>query len=114
MRRTRVTLLEYPAGGEAPTRSDFESAEDLEEHIIELESQENSSVKFRLFVVEDLSRDVIETLGARYDVDPSFFREHIVDYIWYNISESTRGCLELCSPSLSRVSGRFMLRALSC
>jgi len=38
----------------------------------------------RLFVVEDLSRDVIEGLGARYDVEPQFFRQQIFDYSWYS------------------------------
>ena len=37
-----------------------------------------------LFVVEDLSRDVIECLGVHLDVDPMLFRDHISDYIWYN------------------------------
>jgi hypothetical protein len=40
--------------------------------------------KFRLLVVEDLSSDVIELLGAHYDVEPAFFRDQIVDYAWYN------------------------------
>lgn len=98
MGRTRVTLLEYPADGEAPTRSDFKTSKDLDERILKLESEKSSSVKFRLFVVEDLSRDVIETLGSRYDVDPSFFREHLVDYIWYNISKSMHGYLRRFNP----------------
>jgi len=34
--------------------------------------------------VEDLSRDVIESLGAHYDVEPAFFRDQIFDYAWYN------------------------------
>lgn len=48
---------------------------------------ENKSVRTRLFVVEDLSRNVIEALGNHFKIDPSFFREHIVDYAWYNTSE---------------------------
>ena len=40
-----------------------------------------------LFVVEDLSRDVIECLGIRLDVDPMLFRDHISDYNWYNIRD---------------------------
>ncbi|KAF2667797.1 hypothetical protein BT63DRAFT_480711 [Microthyrium microscopicum] len=44
-------------------------------------------VRFRLFVSEDLSRRVIESLGSTYDIDPSFFREHIVDYAWYNVRD---------------------------
>lgn len=80
-------MLEYPEEAKAPKRTDFNDSEMLQESLKELDSQQDSSVKFRLFVVEDLSREVIETLGAHYDVDPSFFREHIVDYVWYNISE---------------------------
>lgn len=38
----------------------------------------------RLFIVEDLSQQVIELLGARFDVDPHFFREQIDDYVWHN------------------------------
>ena len=41
----------------------------------------------RLIVVEDLSRQVVEILGSKYDVDPAFFREHINDYSWYNIRD---------------------------
>jgi hypothetical protein len=44
-------------------------------------------VQFRFFVVEDLSRRVIEALGSKFDLDPSFFREHINDYAWYNIRD---------------------------
>ena len=44
----------------------------------------HDNVHARLFVVEDLSRDVIEALGARFDVDPLFFRGHISDYMWHN------------------------------
>ncbi|KAI0134663.1 hypothetical protein BJ170DRAFT_211033 [Xylariales sp. AK1849] len=38
----------------------------------------------RLYIVEDLSRDMIEYLGRELDIDPLFFREHINDYWWYN------------------------------
>jgi hypothetical protein len=46
--------------------------------------KDNKQRKFRLFVVEDLSRDVIEMLGAHYDIEPTFFRDQIFDYAWYN------------------------------
>lgn len=92
MKRTRVTMLEYQYSEEAkaPVRTDFYDSKALQERLDELDSeQQDPRVKFRLFVVEDLSREVIETLGAHYDVDPSFFREHVADYVWYNISESS-------------------------
>lgn len=45
---------------------------------------------FRLYVVEDLSRDVIEVLGTEFGIEPDFFRAHIVDYVWYNIRDRWR------------------------
>jgi hypothetical protein len=47
------------------------------------DQNENES-QFRLFVVEDLSREVIELLGEHLDIEPAFFREQIVDYAWCN------------------------------
>lgn len=44
----------------------------------------HDNIYARLFVLEDLSRDVIEAFGARSDVDPLFFRGHISDYMWHN------------------------------
>ena len=41
-------------------------------------------VEARLYVVEDLSSDVIEALGAKFDIDPHFFRGQISDYMWHN------------------------------
>ncbi|KAH0339896.1 NAD dependent epimerase/dehydratase family protein, partial [Aureobasidium melanogenum] len=48
---------------------------------------ESDTVTFRLFVVEDLSREVIELLGSNFDIPPAFFREHVVDYAWYNVRD---------------------------
>lgn len=95
MARTRVSILEYPMDAASKVmREDFETSRHLNEHITSLKTRDSSKaedgsnveIKLRLFVVEDLSREVIETLGSQYDVDPSFFREHLVDYVWYNIS----------------------------
>ncbi|KAH7025914.1 uncharacterized protein B0I36DRAFT_351856 [Microdochium trichocladiopsis] len=41
----------------------------------------------RLYVVEDLSREVIERLGFQLDIDPLFFREQISDYLWSNVQD---------------------------
>jgi hypothetical protein len=43
-----------------------------------------ANLEARLYVVEDLSSDVIELLGAEYDIDPLFFRGQISDYLWHN------------------------------
>lgn len=45
---------------------------------------------FRLYVVEDLSRNVIEALGTEFGIDPDFFRAHIADYAWYNVRNRWR------------------------
>lgn len=91
MAKTRVSLLEYPLDGAKPVAPvGFTDSGELDRYIQGLKGKDASSVKLRLYVVEDLSREVIETLGSNYDVDPSFFREHLVDYVWYNISKSTR------------------------
>ncbi|KAJ3548371.1 hypothetical protein NM208_g1030 [Fusarium decemcellulare] len=46
--------------------------------------------EFNLFVVEDLSRDVIESLGGAFGIDPRFFRAHITEYVWNNIRDRWR------------------------
>lgn len=56
----------------------------------------------RLFVVEDLSSTVIEQLGAKFDIDPHFFRDHINDCIWYSPLDPTIQLPELESVSRKR------------
>lgn len=87
MERTRVRLVDYPKDSKTPIKPvRCDTSDDLKETISNVDDDDDS-VKFRLWVVEDLSREVIETLGNHYDIDPSFFREHILDYVWYNISQ---------------------------
>ncbi|KAJ0109737.1 hypothetical protein J7T55_004286 [Diaporthe amygdali] len=85
MRKTNVCLLEYPRQGSGVETKTFNDSTDLQEFLSDM--REDESVKTRLFVVEDLSRNVIEALGYHFKIDPSFFREHIVDYAWYNTSD---------------------------
>lgn len=42
---------------------------------------------FRLYVVEDLSMNVIEALGSEFKINPEVFRAHITDYSWYNVRD---------------------------
>lgn len=85
MSKTRVFRLDYPVDTERPiVHHECNTPDELRQKI---DGLDDGSVKFRLWVVEDLSREVIETLGHHYDIDPSFFREHILDYVWYNISQ---------------------------
>ncbi|KAI3392038.1 hypothetical protein diail_6312, partial [Diaporthe ilicicola] len=85
IKKTRVRLLEYPREGSGVETKAFDDHTDLQDYLSVM--VEDKSVKTRLFVVEDLSRHVIEALGYHFDIDPSFFREHIVDYAWYNTSD---------------------------
>ncbi|KAK0129890.1 hypothetical protein ONS96_000436 [Cadophora gregata f. sp. sojae] len=102
--RTNVMLLKYLASGqvtEMPCQTPTALVAALEEENVEEKKEERESedsgvnggaapveeCKLRLFVVEDLSRDVIEALGSRLDIEPAFFREHIVDYAWCNIRD---------------------------
>lgn len=98
MQRTKVHLLEYPKEGSGVEEVRCHDTETLKDCLSSL--SENESVKTRLFVVEDLSRDVIEALGSHFKIDPSFFREHIVDYAWYNTSKFSVTVYQAQIPSL--------------
>jgi len=80
--RTNVTRLDYLESGDVKKKT-YTRSEDLRKALAEKDVK-TPKRNFRLFIVEDLSRDVIEHLGARYDIEPQFFREHIFDYTWYN------------------------------
>ncbi|KUI67413.1 hypothetical protein VM1G_03137 [Cytospora mali] len=64
----------------------------------------------RVFIVEDLSRTVIEQLGAALDIDPSFFRAHLEDHTWFNIKDDWVEMPELESQAHKRsfVTIRYM------
>ncbi|KAJ9654951.1 hypothetical protein H2201_008907 [Coniosporium apollinis] len=82
--RTKVTQLVYLASNEV-IRRDYNTCLRLRKILKGgFPKIHNVKVQLRLFVVEDLSREVIEVLGEHFDIEPAFFREHIVDYAWYN------------------------------
>jgi hypothetical protein len=82
--RTNVTRLDYLSSGEVVSNQ-YETSGDLRNALTRGNMDEDADKRqLRLFVVEDLSRDVIELLGANLDIEPDFFREHTVDYAWYN------------------------------
>ncbi|CAM1508937.1 Fc.00g026760.m01.CDS01 [Cosmosporella sp. VM-42] len=90
--RTRVRELQY-LDGKVNCIGSYETSEALSHALDNLEAQKKEGeptgapVELRLFVVEDLSRDVIEKLGHCFDIDPEFFRVHIFDYAWFNIRD---------------------------
>jgi hypothetical protein len=80
--RTNVTRLEYLKSGEVKEKN-YNTIDKLKKAL----EEDDGDSELRLWVVEDLSRDVIEALGHKLDIEPAFFREHIVDYAWYNIRD---------------------------
>jgi hypothetical protein len=85
---TKVCRLDYPETGSVRS-STFTTPETLRNEGLAKPSADDD-IQFRLYVVEDLSRDVIEILGAHFHVDPSFFRAHIVDFAWSNVRDRFR------------------------
>ncbi|MCJ1245292.1 hypothetical protein MMC30_002495 [Trapelia coarctata] len=95
--RTKVAVLDF-GPGDTVKRTDCTAIAKLSE-ILNLPQRSSNDVNGRLYVVEDLSSDVIEVLGARFDIDPLFFRSQISDYMWNNTRDPW---VEL--PSLNAVS----------
>jgi hypothetical protein len=85
--RCNVTRLDFVSDGQV-TKKACDSSMKLLEALKDDEGESSQGKReLRLFVVEDLSRDVIEALGSELDIEPAFFREHIFDYAWYNIRD---------------------------
>ncbi|KAI0115721.1 hypothetical protein GGR51DRAFT_360573 [Nemania sp. FL0031] len=84
--KTNVSVLDYYST--EVKRKTYTSAQDLRRNLDS--GIEDDGVKFRLYVVEDLSRDVIDALGQKFGIEPDFFRAHIVDYAWYNVRDPWR------------------------
>lgn len=80
--RTNVAVLDFsPTGG-----LESKNASTVDELKMHLHNKPDGT-STRFIIVEDLSNDVIELLGGKFDIDPAFFREHINDYSWYNIRD---------------------------
>jgi len=87
-KRTRIAVLDFSPTSQ-PTRQDWhdiQSSASLTKLLAGPTLNQDPDFA-RIFVVEDLSRDVIEALGAHYDIDPLFFRAHISVYLWYNVRD---------------------------
>ncbi|KAI1763971.1 hypothetical protein GGR53DRAFT_340036 [Hypoxylon sp. FL1150] len=78
--RTNVAAFDFVPDEPAPKEQAIKTRDELESHLDTPIAKDAT----RLYVVEDLSRDVIELLGFKLDIDPLFFREHINDFLWYN------------------------------
>jgi len=81
--KTNIKFIEYQPAA-APKTIPINSASGLHKALQSLSQDDVREPPLRLFVVEDLSQQVIELLGNRFDIDPLFFREQIDDYAWHN------------------------------
>lgn len=54
------------------------SQHDLEEYLAH--HPVNGADSLRMYLIEDLSRDVIEYFGSRFNLDPNFFESHLRDH----------------------------------
>ncbi|KAF3153881.1 hypothetical protein TWF569_001473 [Orbilia oligospora] len=78
--RTKVAIIDVlPEGPEVQWFYDIHKLEEFFKNPKNINPDHE-----RLFIVEDISRDVVELLGSHYNVDPFFWRGHISDYLWYN------------------------------
>jgi hypothetical protein len=73
-RFTNVTLLEA-RGNAQPLRATITTARDLRRQL-----QSSRGPNLKLYIVEDLSQQVIEAFGGRFQTDPSFFAQHLDNY----------------------------------
>ncbi|KAI1211762.1 uncharacterized protein F4807DRAFT_401046 [Annulohypoxylon truncatum] len=102
--RTKIKAIDFISGQPAIHMHDIDSPNDLAQYLDQPAVPEAT----RLYVVEDLSRDVIEQLGYKLDIDPLFFREHINDYTWYNTRDPWVELPDLDIVSRSRSYFRLM------
>lgn len=84
--RTTVTFFEFKSEAEH-THREITGLSDLKDTLSSFTPTSGSTHPMRLFIVEDLSREVIEALGSRFDMDPMCFREQIDDYVWHNVRD---------------------------
>lgn len=84
--RTKVTYIEYRPPQD-PHPITIDSADGLRTALAPLICALSETPPLRLFIVEDLSTEIIEQLGSRFDVDPLFWREQIEDNVWHNIRD---------------------------
>lgn len=82
-RKTNIKFIEYQSAA-TPKTVPIQTPEALRELLQTLSHEPSREPPLRLFVVEDLSREVIELLGSHFDIDPMFFREQINDFVWNN------------------------------
>lgn len=87
-RRIRAATVDFCTNPDGSTTDDAPASEPVIRRVDTLEGLDEALAEkagpdmHRLYVVEDLSREVVERLGMKLDIDPLFFREQISDYLY--------------------------------
>ena len=74
-RACRIVCLEYSSVSSPPSRRSID-LDDLA-LLLSTATKERDDLCGRLLIVEDVSSDVVETLGSLLEIDPLFFASHI-------------------------------------
>ncbi|CAO2651741.1 Nn.00g000240.m01.CDS01 [Neocucurbitaria sp. VM-36] len=75
---SRVAVIEYQDEA-PPTQRTFKTSKELHCYFERPECEEGSAPRRRLFLLEDLSLNYIESLGSQLRIPPSFFGAHWAD-----------------------------------
>jgi hypothetical protein len=73
-----INVLQFKRDSNEPIMFESVSATNLSRYL-----QAERTWSCRLFVVENISPDVIKQLGGTFDIDPEFFAEHLDEEQWY-------------------------------
>jgi hypothetical protein len=107
-RRVHITQIDFKKG-EKPERYEYNDRVSLNA-ALNSAGAPSSQPDARMYVVEDLSRDMIELLGSKFNVDPHFFRSHLNDYMWNAVVVD--GVEQRDLDIIRRKRSHFMLRYL--
>ncbi|KKY17699.1 putative fungal specific transcription factor domain-containing protein [Phaeomoniella chlamydospora] len=86
-KRTHLTVVEYNESSQ-PTITPIRTSEELYTEFMDSPRDKYDKVNTKIIIVEDLSREVIEVLGSRFDIEPLFFCGQTADYKWYNTRDA--------------------------
>ena len=71
----RIVCLEFSSASSPPTRRSLDLKGLIS--LLETTNRETDGICGRLLIVEDLSYDIVATLGSLLNIDPLFFASHI-------------------------------------
>ena len=87
IQRVRVCQVDLKKKA-TPISTHFTDAKAVSEALTS-EGERSSKPDVRIYVVEDLSRDVVELFGQKFGIDPHFWKSHIDDYLWWTARQET-------------------------